>query len=318
MSPPRGWDGARFPERAPRRPGSGPWRAKGKRPFGATWWGRAWIDAIEHRAHLDPNRLPRGRTYARTGAVGELDVRLGEIRAAVQGSRARPYDVIVRVRCFGDGEWASVFGLLSSQVGHLAALLDGELPSGVGEQLQAGGLDLLPGAGELEPSCSCPDWADPCKHSAAACYLVADLLDEDPFQLFVLRGRSREELLAELRARRSAASTGAPPDPELPDPELPGVAAREAWARASELPPLPPLPLPPPHPGKPAVLALDPPASSGLSAQALRELASDAAERAFELMHGTRSSGLELSFPDDLARRTGKPLSEGGKPPPEQ
>ncbi|MGH9293466.1 MAG: hypothetical protein ACRDZ6_11960, partial [Acidimicrobiales bacterium] len=69
MSPPRHWDGDYWPERKPRRPGKGPIR-KGRRPFGATWWGRAWVEALEGRARLDPNRLPRGRTYARTGAVG--------------------------------------------------------------------------------------------------------------------------------------------------------------------------------------------------------------------------------------------------------
>jgi uncharacterized Zn finger protein len=297
--------------------GSGPWRAKGKQPFGATWWGRAWVEALEQRARLDPNRLPRGRTYARTGAVGRLDVHPGEVRAAVQGSRVTPYAVVVRVRAFSEPEWERIFESLSSQVGHLAALLDGELLPGVGEELRDAGLDLLPGAGEVQPRCSCPDWADPCKHAAAVIYLVADLLDEDPFQLFLLRGRGRDELLASLRSRRAAAAGGAssgalqlpPPRPEV-DTDL-GVAAREVWARSGDLPALPPLPLPPAHPGRPAVLAVDPPAASGLSAEALRELAGDAAERAFEMAHGRESSGLELSPREDLARRAARLLDDG-------
>src|ERR1019366_3863998 len=111
-----------------------------------------------------------------------------------QGSRITPYAVVVRVRPFSEPEWERIIESLSSQVGHLAALLDGE---------------LLPGAGEVQPRCSCPDWADPCKHSAAVIYLVADLLDEDPFQLFLLRGRGRDELLASLRAQRASAARGA-------------------------------------------------------------------------------------------------------------
>ena len=108
-----------YPPAPKRRPGSGPWRAAGKRPFGATWWGKAWVDALEQRARLDPNRLPRGRTYARTGAVGELEVRAGEIVAAVQGSRAKPYRVNVRVRTYSEKEWDRTLAALASQVGHL-------------------------------------------------------------------------------------------------------------------------------------------------------------------------------------------------------
>jgi hypothetical protein len=120
-----------YPPQPKRLPGSGPWRSAGKRPFGATWWGKAWVDALEQRARLDPNRLPRGRTYARTGAVGDLEVHPGEIVAFVQGSRAKPYKVTVRVRAYSDKEWERTLVALASQVGHLAALLDGELPPGV-------------------------------------------------------------------------------------------------------------------------------------------------------------------------------------------
>ncbi|MGH9293405.1 MAG: SWIM zinc finger family protein, partial [Acidimicrobiales bacterium] len=298
-----------------------------RRPFGATWWGRAWVEALEGRARLDPNRLPRGRTYARTGAVGTLDIAPGEVRAEVQGSRAEPYEVTVRVRMFSPDEWRQVVEVLSSALGHLAALLDGELPPEVAGELASARLDLLPGAGEVQPRCSCPDWAEPCKHSAAACYLVADALDVDPFQLLLLRGQGRDELLAALRARRAASVSaggtgtedGRPPafSPPKAPPSLeadPGVLAREVWARAAASAAnaaLPPVPLPPPRPGRPAVLAVDPPASSGLGAEALRMLAADAAGRAFELAHGGASSGLELSYREDLARRAASLLDEG-------
>ena len=85
-----------WPPPSKRLPGPGPRRA-GRRPFGATWWGKAWVDALEQRAELDRNRLPRGRTYARTGAVGEIGVRAGAIMASVQGSRAKPYLSLIHI-----------------------------------------------------------------------------------------------------------------------------------------------------------------------------------------------------------------------------
>ena len=119
-----------------RVPHGGPWAAQGashrrpaakgtgsRRGFGATWWGRAWVDALEGRARLDPNRLPRGRSYARSGAVGELVVTAGEVAASVQGSRRRPYDVRVRIRQYDAAEWDRLLDAIAGRVGHAAALL---------------------------------------------------------------------------------------------------------------------------------------------------------------------------------------------------
>jgi uncharacterized Zn finger protein len=311
-----------YPPKPNRLPGSAPWRAAGKRPFGATWWGRAWVDALEQRARLDPNRLPRGRTYARTGAVDELEVRAGEIVAAVQGSRATPYRVTVRVRGFTDKEWERAVQALASQAGHLASLLDGEMPPSVADDLAGAGIDLLPVAGEVQPRCSCPDWADPCKHSAAVCYLVADTLDADPFLLFLMRGRDQETLLAALRATRAVALGGrasaTPRRGEVLVGEVDrGVGAREAWDRWATLgqdaaPPLPVIPLPPAKPGRPTVLASDPPTGSGLTTTSLQRLAADAVRRAWEVANGERNAGLELTLGEDLARRAAATIGPSG------
>jgi uncharacterized Zn finger protein len=185
--------------------GSGAGREAG-REFGQTWWGRAWLDALEQRAQLDPDRLPRGREYAQSGAVGELTLAPGEARAEVQGRKTEPYAVRIRVRRFTDAEWDRVLEAISAQLGHAAALLDGELPPEIADDVASAGLDLLPGGGEIGPRCSCPDDADPCKHSAAACYLLTDALDADPFTLFLLRGRPRDEVLAGIRSRRRGAA----------------------------------------------------------------------------------------------------------------
>src|SRR6202034_4391824 len=172
--------------------------------------GAAWVEALEQRARLDPNRLPRGRDYARSGAVGELTLAPGEARAQVQGRMTAPYEVRIRVRRFSDEEWDRVLTAISTRLGHAAALLDGELPPEIAQDATSAGLDLLPGGGEIGPRCSCPDEADPCKHSAAACYLVADALDADPFVLLLLRGRTRDQVLAGVRTRRRGAA-GEPP-----------------------------------------------------------------------------------------------------------
>ena len=96
--------------------------------FGRTWWGQAWLEALEQRARLDPDRLPRGRDYARSGAVGELTLAPGEARARVQGRKTDPYEVRIRVRRFTDDEWDRFLAAISARLGHAAALLDGELP----------------------------------------------------------------------------------------------------------------------------------------------------------------------------------------------
>jgi uncharacterized Zn finger protein len=293
---------------------------------GHTWWGRAWVDALEKRARLDPNRLPRGRDYAQEGAVGELVLAPGEARAQVQGRRVSPYDVRVRVRRFTDDEWDQVLDAISAQLGRAAAMLDGDLPPQVAGDVAAAGLDLLPGAGEVGPRCTCPDDADPCKHSAAVCYLVADALDADPFTVLLLRGRTRGEVLAGLRARRRGltatqpapgqggaraaawardrGAAGGVPDGASQAPADPGVDARTALLSGAAPGPVPVPPLPAARPGHPAALPMDPPAWRAGLRDDLLSLAADAARRAWELAAGlTPDAGLSLDADHDLARR---------------
>lgn len=280
-----------------------------RRRFGATWWGRAWVSALEGRARLDPNRLPRGRAYARHGTVSELGIAAGEVTADVQGSRPQPYRVRVRVRTFERAEWDRVLDAIAGQLGHAAALLDGELPPEVAADAERARVDLLPGPGDVQPRCSCPDSADPCKHAAAVCYLVADTLDADPFALFLLRGRGRDELLAALRARRRRGVEEPAAAVATPDT---GVDPREAFARQPA--PLPAALVAPERPGRPAVLPVDPPAGCGVRAEELVALAADAAERAWQLVTGRGDGGLGLDRDGDLARRAAGMLGEGGIP----
>ena len=289
--------------------------ASGGPEFGRTWWGRAWLEALEQRARLDPDRLPRGRDYARSGTVGELTLAPGEARARVQGRKAEPYEVRIRLRRFTDDEWDRVLAAISARLGHAAALLDGELPPEIARDAAAAGLDLLPGGGELGPRCSCPDDADPCKHSAAACYLITDALDTDPFALFLLRGRTRDQVLAGIRARRRGTVPARAPGPGTEASDHPdagtdaGVDARTAFGAPESALPIPSVPLPPRRPGTPAALPVDPPPwRSGLR-EDLVELAADAAGRAWEMAVGlSADAGLSLDADADLARRAARAL----------
>ena len=286
--------------------------------FGRTWWGRAWLEALEQRARLDPDRLPRGRDYARSGAVGDLTLAPGEARARVQGRKTEPYEVRIRVRRFTDDEWDRVLAAISARLGHAAALLDGELPPEIADDATSAGLDLLPGGGELGPRCSCPDDADPCKHSAAACYLLTDALDTDPFALFLLRGRTRDQVLAGVRARRRGATAELRIRRSASAPGAGGPVSRRptrAWtpgrhsARRSPRHRSPPCRCRPGRPGLAAALPVDPPPwRSGLR-EDLVELASDAASRAWDMAMGlSADAGLNLDPDTDLARRAARAL----------
>jgi hypothetical protein len=217
-----------------------------------------------------------------------------------------------------------VLTAISARLGHAAALLDGELPPEIAEDAAAAGLDLLPGGGEIGPRCSCPDDADPCKHSAAACYLVADVLDADPFVLLLLRGRTRDQVLAGVRTRRRGAPADAPDRAaasarggEAAQARAgagraandKGVDARAAFDAPVPGAEIPAPPLPPARPGQPAALPVDPPTwRAGLGADLL-ELAADAAARAWEMAVGlSADAGLGLGADVDLARRAARAL----------
>ncbi len=273
-------------------------------PFAETWWGNAWITALEQGA-LDVKRLARGRGYAQQGHVDAITVTPGLVLAYVRGSRPRPYRVQVRLRTLDDADWERFLDAAADRPGHIAALLDKEMP----QSLADGDVPLLPGPGDLDPHCSCPDRGHPCKHAAALCYQTARLLDADPFVLLLLRGRGERELLDALSRRNATRAARAAQDRE-PAP-LPGVRATDALA-AREFPPLPrPLPAPP-HPEQPPVY---PAAPGGPDPFALDQLATDAAARARALLVTGRDPVAELTLWQDAVRlaaaRPGSGLTAG-------
>lgn len=207
---------------------------------GERWWSRRFLELLESFGL--GSRLERGRAYGRAGQVIELDVEPGIVLAKVQGSRYTPYRVRIRPKVFSEHQWARAEKAIAARALTLATLLAGEVPNDVEEVLASARLALLPAAyGELRVTCTCPDAANPCKHAAAVYYVLAERLDRDPFALFTLRGRTKEELLEALRRRRAKAPGRAPALPAGPErreneepPPLSAVLER-FWRSGPEL-----------------------------------------------------------------------------------
>lgn len=201
--PRRGYYDEWYPKPSKPRPADGI-KAKSQRgKIGESWWAGKWIKALEPL--LDAGRLSRGRSYARGGQVLNLDIGPGAVTSRVQGSRATPYKVQIAVKTLSAADWSKVVDALAEQAIFAAKLLAGEMPRDVETAFQAAHVSLFPTQrDDLHTDCSCPDYANPCKHVAAVYYLLGERFDEDPFLIFHLRGKDKEQLLAELRQRRAA------------------------------------------------------------------------------------------------------------------
>jgi uncharacterized Zn finger protein len=171
--------------------------------FARTWWSNQWLQALTRLVNAE--RLNRGRAYARLGQVSEVEIQIGLILAQVKGTRSQPYAVRIEIETLTEAQWARVIQALTDRALYAAELLSGEMPHPIEEAFQSAGASLFPTrAYEFRSQCSCADPARPCKHVAATCYALAERLDEDPFALLALRGRTREQVLAALRADRAA------------------------------------------------------------------------------------------------------------------
>jgi len=189
-----------------------PTAKRGRGTFARTWWGKAWIKALEDTA-LALQPLKNGRRYAYAGRVGTITVSPGRLAAMVDSGPEGTFRTVVSVPQLTDAEWARFLDRVASRAGHIAALLDRDMPHDLVEAADDAGIGLLPGIGDLEPECDCPDWELPCQHAAALCYQASWLLDADPFVLLLLRGRGERELLDELHVRKApTAASGVAPD----------------------------------------------------------------------------------------------------------
>ncbi len=198
-------------------------KAQSKRGFGESWWAKRWMAVLDSFGL--GARLTRGRSYARSGQVLSIAVEKGRVKAKVQGSRPKPYDVTIDVKTLSEAEWTRIGEALASQAVFAAKLLAGEMPGDIEEAFRGVGLSLFPASmNALETDCSCPDWSNPCKHIAAVYCLLGEEFDRDPFLLFTLRGITRDELVGQLGAAGVSVSD-ADSAPTLPPEPLPTDAA---------------------------------------------------------------------------------------------
>lgn len=175
------------------------------------WWADRWLSALQ--APWD-GRIGRGRSYAQGGRVHDLQIEPGLVTARVIGTRPTPYRVELKMPTLDDRIWSRAAPLLAERASTTAALLGGELPAEAEDAIIDAGGTLFPTPDErVAASCSCPDWVRPCKHAAALMHVIATEVDRDPFLLFTLRGRTRDELLATIRAERAR---GVETDPSEP------------------------------------------------------------------------------------------------------
>jgi len=157
-----------------------------------TFWGKAWCDHLESYSDY-ANRLPRGRTYVRNGSVCHLAVSRGSVEAKVSGSEL--YDITIGIKTLPAAQWKRLKKNCAGRIGSLLGLLQGDLSGDLMEVVTDRNQGLFPSPSEISLDCSCPDWADMCKHVAAALYGVGARLDERPELLFLLRGVDHEELI---------------------------------------------------------------------------------------------------------------------------
>ncbi|PVD08220.1 SWF or SNF family helicase [Streptomyces sp. CS207] len=245
------------------------------RGFARSWWGRAWLKALEDAA-MDAAQVKTGRRLARAGAVGAVSVRPGRITAVVRDRDGTTHRADVLLERLSDAQWDRFLDLAIERSGHVAALLDHDMPPHLVEDAASAGIDLLPGLGDLEPECDCGAW-DHCGHTAALCYQVAGLLDQDPFVLLLMRGRAESAVLDALQSHGGARAEEVVTHPD-------GVDAAEAYAVGDLLPPLPAPPGLREEPGTPLSLDTGTAPPPDVDPEALGFLAHRAAAEAHRLL----------------------------------
>jgi uncharacterized Zn finger protein len=162
------------------------------RQIASTFWGKAWCDNLESYSDYE-NRLPRGRSYARNGSVVDLQIEAGKVRALVSGSSL--YSIEIGIDPVKPARWKRIRSECIGKIDSLVELLQGRLSRSVMEVITRRQEGLFPSPAEINLSCSCPDWAEMCKHVAASLYGVGARLDQQPELLFALRGVDHMELI---------------------------------------------------------------------------------------------------------------------------
>lgn len=168
------------------------------------WWASRWQAAVART--MGTVSLSEGRALGRFGQVRGLSIEVGLLRGQVGSPDGGACRVRVSLRTLSDAEWERCLDALASQAAFAAQLLNAELPRGVEGVMRSLGVPLFPeGWGDMEAECSCGHMRS-CRHIAAVLLAAGERLAEDPFLLFELRGRTRDDLVEALRERRQAAA----------------------------------------------------------------------------------------------------------------
>ena len=155
------------------------------RKIANSFWGKSWCENLERYSDF-AYRLPRGRSYLRNGAVLDLQVTKGKVTAIVVGSEL--YKIKVNIAPLSAARWKAICKDCAGSVDSMIELLQGRFEKSVMNRVSREGDGLFPAPDEIKLSCNCPDWADMCKHVAAALYGIGARLDDNPQLLFLLRG----------------------------------------------------------------------------------------------------------------------------------
>ncbi|MFF9778157.1 hypothetical protein ACF1HJ_31435 [Streptomyces sp. NPDC013978] len=285
---------------------------KGGRARGQSFWAKAWTGAVED-TWPEEEPLKKGRAFARTGRIGPIAVSPGRISAEVYGGEYA-YTTVITLRELDDQDWDLLWEKTADRPAETEALLAGEFPEDLLEAVEDARVRLLPGYGDLDADCDCDALDHPCPHATALCYQVSWLLEADPWLLLLVRGRDADEAVEELKSEillRAMTDSDEDEDEDggteeendeageaeaVAEGPLPGVDPVAAWARGTS-----PLPAPPPLPAAPA--GTDEPVT-GIEADPLEQLVTDAAVRARSLLAYALGLTAELAPPLDLWQDT--------------
>lgn len=168
-------------------------RLRGPTARSTTWWGKAFVRSFEETV-LEAADLTTARALSRSGRLGAVMVISGMASAVLDPGSETAVIAQVRVRRLDDEQWATFATEAAREAGFLAALESGVLPVDLVENADQAGVEVVPGPGDLDSACECDAWAQPCLHVLALLYQLARHIDEDPYALMLLRGRTREEL----------------------------------------------------------------------------------------------------------------------------
>jgi uncharacterized Zn finger protein len=205
-------------------------RVRGAAARSTTWWGRAFVRSFEELT-LEAQDLGAARSLARSGRLGAIVVLEAMASAVADPGGTNPMMAQIKVDRLDSASWTTFAREAARESGHAAALEAGDLPVDLVEHADEAGVELIPGPGDIDTACECDSWAQPCVHTLALLYQLAWQVDRDPYVLMLLRGRTREDLLAEVAALASGV-----PSPGVEEREEVRIRAAQVLALAEDAP----------------------------------------------------------------------------------